>query len=177
MLEAGDAKLDDGVVVRLARLHPNARADEIVTSAASGNAASLKDKQFAVLHALHRDKDLELPWIGPLPGHLVDVPFALVHLAQLFPWRRIVPLEDRAHPALGRIALAHELDPSGLDLVVDDAKGGALLDFLIVACLTEHAVFRELEKGSGHSPRRGWPSKPPPARFRWLPRPLLMPAQ
>jgi hypothetical protein len=47
--------------------------------------------------------------------------------------------------------LAHELDPAGLDLIVDQTERGSLFEFFVVACFAEDAILREFEKGPGHS--------------------------
>ena len=59
--------------------------------------------------------------------------------------------KQRALLALGRVALAHELDPSPLNLVVDHDELRSLWDFFAVARLPKFAVLRELKKRSVHS--------------------------
>src|SRR5262245_1074636 len=66
VLEAADAKLDDGVVIRLRSLHTTTRRDKAVNRAAPGDARRLKDEQLAGLDVLQRKQDLKLPRVGGL---------------------------------------------------------------------------------------------------------------
>src|SRR5262249_16183129 len=80
MLIARDAKLHDGIIVRLRPLHPGAHRDKAINGATSGDARRVEDEQLAGLDVLQRKPELHLSWVGRFAGK-PDFPFALVEVS------------------------------------------------------------------------------------------------
>src|SRR5262249_70160 len=128
VLETANAQLDHRVVVRLHSLHSSALGDKAVHRTTAGDARRVDNEQPAGLNTLQGQQEWELARISGVARKPL-VPLALVVIAQRLAVRRHEALEEVPLLALGRVALAHELDPSPLNLVVDHDELRSLWDF------------------------------------------------